>query len=598
MKKGVMGNLLFASILLVFLSSGIFALDYGTCEITTRAACVSADGGYVIMGLSAATNAHGQFPDVDYPYVICCAFGTGNTACVTTPTSNKIIGLSSATNAHAEDPLQINYLTKVCYEDLACISTLSNCGTNDALTYKLNFTSLSSITNAHIGGINDYPIKICCKSPKFLSSCTLQSASWNTQNAIEGQRIYLQVVGSGAECDSSSLSFEIKGGFKPVKVNATSVAFNGDTATSVWVAEWQNGGLLGGDPQFYFNASIIGNPTKSIVSSNPKLTVKETEIVDYCESITTCSDYNVPEECASDASLCDVAKDSSLPEIDCSDPKILCGCAWDTQTSQCDFGYSEITPGLCESGKTLCQDSSGINYCYPGSSCPPGEVIPGDNDGVCELGDSCASTDCDNGDQDSCVLGATCLDGMCFSPIAVPGNVTCNYGFTLCRALGANYCYPGAECPVGQIPPSNGNLKCDMGEGCLSDECNDGDQDSCSNETYCVFGMCSSVEDPVTIGSFGGCKISQVIEKNCDEEPVGYKTVKWSGTWVGTETSGVAYDRCIAGGRSNVPCPAQVQLPFFGYWGIGITVVIIALVYFFLISKRKKIFKRKKKQNK
>jgi hypothetical protein len=651
MKRGVIEKLFFVSILLVFLSSGVFALDYGTCNITARSACVSSQGNYIIMGLSSLTNAHGQaFPNTDYPYVICCAFGTGNSTCIGTPPTNKIIGLSSLTNAHAEAPSQTNYQTvNVCYEDLQCISSNVSCGTigSAAESYKLNFTSLSSITNAHIGGINDYPIKICCKSAKYLSQCTLKSASWNTQSAIDGQRVYLQVVGSGLECDSSSLSFEIKGGYTPVEANATSVAFNGANATSAWIAEWQDGGLLRGDPQFYFNATLVGNPIKSIVSSSSlELTVKKTQIVDYCADITSCSDYSTEDKCIADSSLCNVTKDSSLPGVDCSAPNIFCGCSWNNQSNPpCGFGYSEITSPLCDSNYTLCQDSStGINYCYPGSSCPAvsaggsvtgitltnggsgytstptvtitggggngatatavvagstGGIAPSNNDGICGVGDSCASSDCmnaDQGKQGSCVSGATCLSGKCYSPTAVPKNVTCNYGFTLCRVSGINYCYPGNQCPSGQNPISNGNGKCELGEGCLSADCKDGSQDSCSNETYCMLGRCASVEDPITLIGFGGCKISQTIEKNCDVEPVGYKIISWTGTWTGTDTSGDAYNRCIAGGRSNVPCPAQVQLPFFSYYGIAITLVVIALIYFFLIFRKKKTSKRRKKQ--
>lgn len=611
MKKGVMGKLFFALILLVFLSCGVFAAPpaSGTCSIVPRADCVDAGintlGYHILFGVSAATNAHGQvFPNTNYPYVLCCGFGLGNSTCTTGP-SNKVIGLSSLTNAHAEAPALNNYQTvKVCYDDLSCISqSSSTCPTN-----YIGILSLSSDptnpTNAHIGNFNDYPTKICCGGTTINRLlCTLKSASWNTQNAIDGQRVYLTVVGSGPECDGATLSFDIEGGYTPVEANATSVAFNGNTATGTWISEWQDGGLFGGDPSFYFNATLVQNPTKSIISSDPKLTVSKTQIIDYCADISSCSDYSSEDKCIADSSLCNVTKSSSLPGVDCSDPKVFCGCSWDSSANNCSFSYSEMKSPLCESGYTLCQVSStGINYCYPGSSCPSGDIVPTNNNGECDVVDSCASSDCtsSSGSQGSCVTGATCLNGECYSPSAIPINITCNYGFTLCRVLSTNYCYPGNVCPTGQNPANNGNGRCEIGEGCLSADCKEGNRDSCSNDTYCVLGMCSSAEDPINLDSFGGgCKISQTIIKNCDEEPIGYKIINWTGTWTGTDTSGDAYNKCIAGGGAGavVPCPAEIQLPFdLGIYGIAITLVVIALIYFFLIFRKKKNLKNKKKR--
>ena len=64
MKKEMRKFILILS-LLVFLSSGIFAVEQGTCGIVTRANCDEpATEGYVVMGLSSSTNAHGEFPYV------------------------------------------------------------------------------------------------------------------------------------------------------------------------------------------------------------------------------------------------------------------------------------------------------------------------------------------------------------------------------------------------------------------------------------------------------------------------------------------------------------------------------------------------------
>jgi hypothetical protein len=607
MKRGMMGKLFFVSILLIFLSSGVFALPYGTCNITLSGFCDSSQG-YIIMGLSAATNAHGQAtipaPNPVYPYVVCCNFGTGNLACTNSPQPNKIIGLSSLTNAHAEIPSLNNYQTvKICYEDLQCIGGTDACGKTGSPveSYKLNFTSISSTTNAHIGAINDFPIKICCKSAAYLSQCTLKSAKWNTQTAIDGQRVYLIVNGSGIECDGDTLSFQILGGAPVGSNNVTSVAFSGDIAIASWNASYQSG-----NPSFYFNATLVQNPTQTILSSDPKLTVSNTQIIDWCATngINSCSDYSTQDKCTPD--ICNITKNVVLPGVvDCRDHnKAFCGCSWDSNANTCGFSYNLYKSPLCENGTTLCQQSStGLDYCYPGNTCLPGDIAPSDGNNICNANDSCASDDCkikDPGQQGSCVTGATCLNGACNLPGAVPKNATCNYGYTLCRVFSTNYCYPGNKCPTGQYPTNNSNAKCGIGYGCLSSNCNEGNRDSCSSDTFCVSGMCGSALNPINLPSLGGqCHITQTIIKDCNVEPTGKKIINWTGTWTGTDTSGDAYNNCIAGGGAGVvvECPAQIQLPFdLSVYGIAITLVIVALIYFFLIFRKKKNSKAKKKQ--
>jgi hypothetical protein len=598
MKKGVVGFALLTLFILMFLSLGVFATppEPGTCTIVTPSECVAADGNYRLMGLSAATNAHAQVPYSDYPYVLCCAFGTGNTTCATTPPFNKALGLSSTTNAHAEAPEQSTYLNKVCYEDLQCKYSMSNCGTGDVADYRLNLTSLSSVTNAHVGTIDEFPTKICCKSAKFLSYCSIKQtgATWNQDEAYEGVNVYLTVTGSGPECDGQTLNIEV---LDATKSNATSVSFRGANALSWWTAEWQRAGILGGDKSYRFNATVAGvlsYSRKSMLSSN-SLTVKQMSTIDHCSTITSCEEYTDSGECDSDTP-CEVADAEGISQgVACDGVKTYCSCSWNSGSGACEFVWSEIQAGDCESGYTLCHDAaSGVDYCYPASSCPVGQESPNDGDIACDPGEGCTVAACD-GQQDSCVLGAVCSGGMCSGGTA-PSSVNCSYGFTLCQISGVNYCYPGSSCPVGQIPPSNSNGKCDAGEGCTSADCKDGDRDSCVAGTYCLSGKCASIQDPVTVigEDIGGCKITQTVEKDCDEEPTGYKTISWTGTWtLAADPGNPAYQKCIAGGRTSVPCPAQIELPFFTLYGFLIAVVIIAMIYVFLFV-RKKLKKKKK----
>ncbi len=606
MKKGAVGFGILILFVLMFFSSGVFAAPPapGTCTITQASLndCNAVEGNYKVMGLSAATNAHAEVPYNGYPYILCCGFGEGVTTCSGSPPINKILGLSSSTNAHAEVPEQTTYLNSVCYEDLVCkYSSTSNCGSGDVASYKLKFASLSSTTNAHVGGIDDFPIKICCKSARFLSYCAIQATGtgWRDTEVYEGVSAYLDIKGSGPECDGQSLKIEVVGA---TDGNATSVTFRGDTALSWWTAEWQGGGLFGADKSYSFNATVLGvlnYAGKSMVSDN-QMIVRQLSIVDHCSTISSCEEYTDPTECGTD-SPCSIANAEGVSQgVACDGVKTFCDCSWDSVGGTCGFVWSQIEPGSCEAGYTLCHDSvSDADYCYPAASCPAGNEPISNNNGICDTGEGCSSSDCSaGGGQDSCVTGSTCSGGMCSGTPPVSSSINCSYGYTLCQIAGINYCYPGSVCPSGQVPVSDSDGKCELGEGCLSADCKDGDQDSCVSGTYCMLGKCASIEDPLDLGlptSTGGCKMTQTVEKNCDVPPEGYKIISWTGEWTGSggNPSNPAYQKCVEGGRTSVPCPAQIQLSFFNIYNFLIALAVIAVVYVFLVSRKKG--KRRKK---
>lgn len=565
---------------------------------TSKSTCESTEGNYAVMKLSAPTNAHGELiSGTSYDNVLCCDFGTGNINCVETPSSNKIIGLSSPTNAHAEEPAQTNYLEKVCYEDLICDAFYDGCGVGTALDYPLGILSLSSTTNAHIAlyeGTGSYDVKICCKSAGVFGQCSLTSAEWNMENAEEGQQVYLEVIGSGEECADQSVSFEVWEDDPleddPVTTNPSPVNFNSDgTATGLWFAEYQDDGTLGGDPEYYFVASLTDNPETNIESSDPKLSVTQ----QTPGEINICEDYDDELNCESYA--IQVAENSAEGLVDCDDENIECRCVWDDDAEgteedpKCTFGYIPIDPGedcdpetdppCCEPGEELCSDNVCRDDCSSvGTNC--------DNDGTCDSNEGCSCIDCD-GEQASCDSGTVCSEYY--------GKCVCNYGFTLCTdSSGISYCNLGATCPVGDEPLSNGDDICEFGEGCLSDGCNDGDQDTCLLDTYCLSGKCSSVEGPPEEG-FGMCKLTQVIESKCKESPVGMRTLRVVGTWVGEGGCGSECIECQALGDDLIiaHCPAQIELPFFGSYSIIIIIALVALVYVFLELKEKKKLKKK-----
>lgn len=517
-------NKLFLGIfLLVFLSSGVFAVGFGTCSIVARNNCIAANGDDIVMGLSATTNAHGQASNGgSYPYVLCCNFAnqTAMTNCVTSP-SNEIIGLSQTTNAHGEIPSRTTYTFPACYRDFSCSPALDICPNKT-----LGVLSLSVSTNAHIGpynGTGSYATKICCGGVSVANSlCKIKSATWSVVNSIEGQGVRLVVTGSSAaDCSGVKVSFNILekdvGSYQNALMKPVDIAFNKDTATGIWYSEYQDDGTFGGDPEYVFNVSITKNPMISMLSSNELSVAKSAE---FCATVTSCEDYISKDTCESDTSLCQVSEFSSLPEVNCDSESVVCGCVWNAEQASCGFGWGEI-----------------------------------EDAGTPETG--------------------------------------CKFGATLCLGSNGTYCHIGSTCPAGEEPTSNNNGTCDAGEGCSSADCKDGDTDTCAEGLYCSSGKCGSVLSPISLEVVGNCKITQSIEKSCEEEPVGYKIISWTGEWTGNQT-GSAYTNCIAGGRSTVPCAAQVQLPFFDGFELIVTVLVLGSIYFLLLHKKEH---HKKKKN-
>jgi len=520
MKREVIEKIFLALIMLTFLLSGIFAAppDVGTCSIVPRTDCDTPEEGHILMGVSSATNAHAESPDVGtYSHVLCCAFGNGNTDCIENP--NPIIKLSSATNAHGESPTENQYTTQFCYEDLICSDFTDECGIGDAINNPISILSLSSTTNAHIGGINDYVTKICCSSSTF-AGCAITNAEWTPKTAIEGQDVHLDVVGT-LDCDGKSITLNVGGGKEDVTIQPVSVSFVGATGSGIWKAERQTDtpiiGSCGltGTCDFYFDASLTRNPLIVRTSDAPELIVNERNWEDY-EDVNSCDDYDNEDDCKSD--VMNVAILSSPPEVDCESDDFACKCTWSSETSVCNFGYTEITEETC------------------GNS----------------------------------------VDG-------------CNYGCTLCNNPTTGlYCHVGNSCPTGEIPTDNNDNICDVREGCLSEDCIDGDADTCAEGLYCIADKCSSVEGPTIVA--GQCLISQEILQNCDES--GEKVVRFTATWTGSETDSRRTACEEKNGEFTVKCPAQIQLPFFDYIGVIISIIIIAGIYIGLFFKNK--FKKRK----
>jgi len=445
-----------------------------TCAVTTT----PCNPDNTAMKLSGITNAHGEiWSQTNYAQYLCCDFTTANPH--TCSGNNKILKLSGITNAHAEIATGTAYSTDVCFGDLNCESATGSCSGNDAIALRL-----SDNTNAHIAGPLEtaYSTLICCdfssvgdgiisgleecddgntddgdgcSSTGTIESnwvcsgepsvctpdCTFTSSNWEATEVINGTIVELNVYGTG-NCDGQNIIFNIgevdignyyssKDDLDTAKISvpqvSSQVLCSGGicTASASWIAEW-----------ILDENNFLGN-------DDPEYVFK--------------------------ASL----EISPSVGIDNS-------------------GQLKVLPGagfvaICPTGTTLCSRNE-IDYCYPGDICPIGEAPIDDDDGVCEIGEGCTSSDCNDGDQDSCITGTTCQSGVCSGGEIIEPE--CTDGTTLCSNNGIDYCYPGNICPVGESPPTNNNGVCEIGEGCTSSDCSNGDQDSCITGATCQSGTC------------------------------------------------------------------------------------------------------------
>lgn len=606
-----LNGILILLILVIFASIGLTsAVANASCGITLRENC----GDTVVMGISDTTNAHGElYNQNNYDYTLCCNFENMD---VKDSCSNRIIGLSSSTNAHAEAPNQGNYNNDVCYGDLECRGDLTDCTTDN--NYPLNLLNLSGDTNAHIGW--NYDTKICCKSPSTRTTsteCQLNGAYWSLDgnsrlldgdnngeiDDVIGDGSTIRIVVNGSpECDGGTASFTAQQDETGNEYDAEPAGFvlSDDGSHSKAVAKWTTPdvpSITFGTNEMKFN--FTASTSSKIISNSTLLVVEDTE---SDSGVNTCNDYKDSDSCWEDAE--GIGEEATNNDACPGDTK-TCECQWDSGNSICDLkGTEDYTepgtqPSRCDIGTTLClTNDTSQYYCHPGDTCPTGHGQTANGMNGCEFGEGCSTYDCQQGDEDTCVEGATCTitasdgsDGYCNIEGQTPKNVTsCDNGYDLClnQQEGLTYCYPGECSEVGDTPVTNNDGVCDIGDSCSSSDCSDGDTAPCSGDAQCQSGLCTA---PYSEG-----KCTYTYSESGDDCSDGLLEYSWTATWESSNNDPQP-DSCSDGSRV-VECPAQVQLPFFNTYSLIATVIVIALTYVIVsqLRKQKKNSKKHKKK--
>ncbi|HTY44181.1 MAG TPA: hypothetical protein VMC80_02985 [Patescibacteria group bacterium] len=596
-KGGRIFSIFLISIFIIFLS--IELISSSDFEIRTRTNCQTAPWNNIIMGLSDASNAHGQVWNAssygggitDYPYVLCSnETGTHDCSIKSHPVygaevpENKIIGLYSLTDSHAEGTSGTLYTNNVCYQGLVCKTVADTCPSD----YPIDLLNLSSSTNAHLGTGAGYSTAICCQYTGFAgASCALVNATFGYTSTQENGPVPLIVEGTNCPAQTA-INYSIWRQNYFLGVPTTVDLFNWSIGTFdrlSWIAK-----LVGGDTSdtFFFKAKtlVTGSEFSSMDGNGNKTLSVSRQTPDYCADKVICDAYKDSQNCS---------QDPCTPKAAATDPGctagLSCACTWNSATSKCELTTTYVPqPIVTPNCFTMCYNYTLQEYFnYPGNSCPAGTSIQ--PNGICDASDGCYSADCVDGAQASCTAGATCSSGKCNTAGQTCQNESgCGSGYTLCynQTIGLTFCNAGNGCPSTEQPPVGPGV-CGPGEGCSSAACTPGGPtktDSCASGSYCQAGACYS---PLAVS--GGCIFHETTVNDCSAN--GQLVYSWTSDWTGAPADRPDY---CADGRRVAPCAAQAALPFdFGTTQIILTILLILIIYF-LIIYRKKIFKHSRKK--
>lgn len=158
-----------SALFLIFLACEGLALS---CSIATSCGAVT------VFRVSSATNAHAQLPtQTNYAYYVCCNENSLSNSC----SGNYAIvaKLSGATNAHVEENVYSNYTNNACLS-MTNGSSVDCKYSSDCATFGSKYVcvaSMSSDSNAHVGGCSDYGTKVCCAIVSYTLTFSLNATT-------------------------------------------------------------------------------------------------------------------------------------------------------------------------------------------------------------------------------------------------------------------------------------------------------------------------------------------------------------------------------------------------------------------------------------
>ncbi len=228
--------------------------------------------------------------------------------------------------------------------------------------------------------------------------CNLTNAYWNTTSATEGELV--ELILEGNNCAGKQINFTIYEDDALIDDLIVSIIDNFDR--TIWTSQWVDDGV--GDPEYYFNATLVENESVSVDSQkllNPLLTVSQ--CTDTCISLGY--------ECGTHT-IC------GLEQV-CGDCSVLYG-----------DNYICNASNQCE-----------IDACYGFTSCGNYTIENDCNNDVCDVPGSCSwnGTDCEE-----IILPTDCnkfveVGGVSYGDCSDDAiNPACNLGYARDNAVGGD----------------------------------------------------------------------------------------------------------------------------------------------------------------
>ncbi|MCX6746553.1 MAG: hypothetical protein NTU63_00260 [Candidatus Pacearchaeota archaeon] len=468
----------------------------------------------------------------------------------------------------------------------------------------------------------------------------LNGDSITSISVVKGSNTQVNMVLKYTGLTTGAINFEIWEDllFDKLVTQLSETITNGDSTKTWTITDTDLDAIGSGVSDVHFTVKSGTSEVKT--SGNLQITVLDQEI---CYNINICGDYSDQGNCNSDP--CEVAYSTVMdlyPEVTCGSNGYNCACFWDNDNvckgmwdkandgvcgdseinsgEQCDGSnwgsiigcgnFNDFIGGTLACDSTCEFDTSACTGGTPGGTCGDGTINTGE---ACDGSDwgsitGCGDFDdfesgtlvCDSNcqfDTSSCVRPTACGDGIidsgeqCETNADLTGSSCSDFDEFTGGTLSCVNCMISTTACIGGINGICGDGTINTGEQCETNA--DANEFSCTDFGDFTTGTLSCKNCMINTTacgrgtSLGTCHINQLVEKECDEEPnIGFKNVKWNGTWTGE--AGTYKDRCEEGGIRTIQCAAQVQLPFFGFYSVIATSILIALIYIFIISKRKK----------
>jgi len=397
--------------------------------------------------------------------------------------------------------------------------------------------------------------------PPPSSNCSLTSASWSLSGEVV-ERTVVDMIITGTGCGGKAINFEIWENDPFIDDNVTIISGNFDSPVESWTTTWTYAGDddSGNDPRdYYFKAVVVGASGESEQSSTLAVSIFPSV---YCNLVTLCSNYYSGEgytaENACNADICDVSEFSAEEFIGdnsfCENGDIDCFCEYVSGgICKATWEVSGDSHAECINNQCVEVAGDGVSECgILGSAC----TLPPTSHAVC-VGQACMLAEGPGSNECSTSVDcasespahAECISSMC---VEVAGD-----GVNECGVL--NW---GCALPSDSHAICLTNM-CALKEGAGSNECTGGINCPASSST-------------------GKCVYTETTTGSCEED--GFLSSSWTATWTGSASSRSA--SCVDGARV-IECPAQIQLGFFNFYNVLITVLVIAGLYWVISIKKK-----------